>query len=198
MKRGGRLNLYFAPILLITVAFIQIVRAHWLDQSPWKGGGFGMFSTVDSPGARFLRVTLVLPGADVPVDVPGALGGLARLARTVPSESNLERLAEALLAVTWVRQDYHLTYLPLPEKPSASSSSSGPALVRARLSSSTRLRSKDRREPEPEGDEAITPVAVRVELWQYAYDSGRSSLRASPRNTVQARKAPPAEVAGRE
>ena len=51
---------HYLPItLLVLIASLQFVLAHTKDLSPWKGGGFGMFSTVDSPGARKLRVYLV-------------------------------------------------------------------------------------------------------------------------------------------
>lgn len=44
---------YFAaPLLLVLVAFYQIFRTQTLLSSPWKRGGFGMFSTVDSFGER--------------------------------------------------------------------------------------------------------------------------------------------------
>ena len=56
--RGPDLRLlkFAAPILLSTLACLQIVLGLFFGLTPWKGGGFGMFSTVDSNGARSIRV----------------------------------------------------------------------------------------------------------------------------------------------
>jgi hypothetical protein len=106
-------NLFIAPVLLIIIACIQIYRAHVFDQSPWKGGGFGMFSSTDAPGARFLRCYLITDREDVPVYVPHRFRKPVRLARTVPTRENLSRVAQALAASTWVPYDYHYQYLDI-------------------------------------------------------------------------------------
>lgn len=89
-------------IVLAAVAVGQMVVARTSDLSPWKGGGFGMFSTIDSPGARVLRAFLVRGGEEIPVRVPGALRELASEVRTHPSQERLDELAESLAAGTWV------------------------------------------------------------------------------------------------
>ena len=40
--------------LLVTVALGQIVLARTVDLSPWKGGGFGMFATLDGTASRYV------------------------------------------------------------------------------------------------------------------------------------------------
>lgn len=52
------------PGLLLLVAVTQIALVHQTRLSPWKGGGFGMFSTLDAPDARVIRLALELPAAD--------------------------------------------------------------------------------------------------------------------------------------
>ena len=42
--------------LLLAVAAVQVTLARTAGLSPWKGGGFGMFSTTDDAGRRRVRV----------------------------------------------------------------------------------------------------------------------------------------------
>ena len=43
---------YFVPTLLIIIAILQLVLVKTSHLSPWKGGGFGMFASIDSPNMR--------------------------------------------------------------------------------------------------------------------------------------------------
>jgi hypothetical protein len=67
-----------APVVLILIACLQLHLVHNGDLSRWKGGGFGMFSTLDSPSARFLRISLITPDGEFPVVVPSYLIELER------------------------------------------------------------------------------------------------------------------------
>ena len=40
-------------ILLVSIAILQINLAHSIELSPWKGGGFGMFSVISK---RYLAI----------------------------------------------------------------------------------------------------------------------------------------------
>jgi hypothetical protein len=62
---------FVAPLVLIGIACLQLYLAHSHHLTPWKGGGFGMFSTVDSQGARFLRIYLLTAEGEVPMDNHG-------------------------------------------------------------------------------------------------------------------------------
>lgn len=44
--------LLIAPLIMTGVAVMHHVLTTTSDLNPWKGGGFGMFATVDSPGNR--------------------------------------------------------------------------------------------------------------------------------------------------
>ena len=56
--RAARLA-WIAPSILIAVALAQFVLVRRADFSPWKGGGFGMFSTTDHGPSRSVRVLAV-------------------------------------------------------------------------------------------------------------------------------------------
>ena len=85
-----------APALLLALALAQI--GGWLafDLSPWKGGGFGMFSTNDHGAFRQVRVVEVAAGSERRVALPEELERLVRHVREVPREANLRRLGAAL------------------------------------------------------------------------------------------------------
>jgi hypothetical protein len=61
-----------------------------------------MFSTIDSPASRVVRVELDTDVGPVPVAVPSALRDLAGEVRTAPSGGRLEHLARAVAAEWWV------------------------------------------------------------------------------------------------
>lgn len=99
MSRSSRSRLLaLVPVtLLFLVAAVQLnlVVHHELD--PWKGGGFGMFSTIDNPSTRVLRVVAVTADGLVPLEMPSAVYAAERSARALPSEERLGRVAERLL-----------------------------------------------------------------------------------------------------
>ena len=47
--------------VLLLVACIQLTLTRTSGLSPWKGGGFGMFSTTDDAGRRSVRVFVTAP-----------------------------------------------------------------------------------------------------------------------------------------
>ncbi|GEM_PF-5137896 len=44
------------PLLLILVASRQMILAHTVGLSPWHGGGFGMFASIDRDERRIIRL----------------------------------------------------------------------------------------------------------------------------------------------
>jgi hypothetical protein len=91
-----------APALLGAVAAVHVTRVAWCDQSPWRGGGFGMFATPDSPDMRFVRVYLLTTDGELPADAPRLWE--ASVAQTAPTADNLERLAAQLATLAWTRR----------------------------------------------------------------------------------------------
>ena len=72
LSPARRLLPYLPPLALAVVAGAQFALAHSAPLSPWKGGGFGMFSTQDQPRSRTLRLHLLTDeGAFVVMDDRG-------------------------------------------------------------------------------------------------------------------------------
>jgi hypothetical protein len=92
-----------APALLCCVALLQFTLTRTSGLSPWKGGGFGMFSTVDSPAARFLRITLFTNDGAIRALNPSELRTLDLKLRTMPTRSRAIDLADKLAAGKWTR-----------------------------------------------------------------------------------------------
>lgn len=90
--------LAFIPTtFLIIVACIQIYLARNADLTPWKGGGFGMFSTTDGNANRYLRVYVTGPQRSEEILIKSSLEDLATRAQMYPGNSQLEKLAKAIL-----------------------------------------------------------------------------------------------------
>jgi hypothetical protein len=85
-----------APLLLLALALAQI--GGWLafDLSPWKGGGFGMFSSNDHGAFRQVRVFEQGEAGERRVAVPSELDRLRRHVREIPREANLRQFGLAL------------------------------------------------------------------------------------------------------
>lgn len=82
--------------LLLGVATSQVILARQADLSPWSGGGFGMFSTLDHGSRRHLHAFIVRPGLRREVRPPESLRRDVSSAMTLPSDGRLRRLALAL------------------------------------------------------------------------------------------------------
>ncbi len=91
-----------APALLSLVALGQIALTRVEGLTPWKGGGFGMFSTIDSTSARLLRLELRTDQGLVSVALPPAVRQPASELRAMPSQARLEALAHRLAALRWI------------------------------------------------------------------------------------------------
>ena len=91
--------------LLCLVALGQVWLTRTASLTPWKGGGFGMFSTTDRGdcGARPIRVKVSGPEGTREIDVPAGLSLEARRASVLPTEANLARLGRAVAALEGTR-----------------------------------------------------------------------------------------------
>jgi hypothetical protein len=63
LRRRQRWRTILPVALLVAVASVQVVLTRTAGLSPWKGGGFGMFSTTDDSGRRRVRVFVTAPHA---------------------------------------------------------------------------------------------------------------------------------------
>ena len=85
------------PLLLVAVACAQVVLVRQRALSPWKGGGFGMFSTLDARPFRYLRVTLAAPQRSEELWIPESLEDAAAAAEVLPTDAQLGRLAARIV-----------------------------------------------------------------------------------------------------
>jgi len=85
-----------APILLLAVATVAVVRFHWVQQSSWQGAGFGMFATHDYVPSRALRATASIGGTDRAVPIPAGLGSRVERVLAAPGDAAMVSLAEDL------------------------------------------------------------------------------------------------------
>lgn len=90
----------FIPVLpiliMVVVAGNQHRLAHTRDLSPWSGGGFGMFASVDSPNGRHLRAYVQNSGVRKEIVFPSDLDDEVLRAATLPSDYRLRRLADSI------------------------------------------------------------------------------------------------------
>ena len=94
--------LYIPVVLLCAVAINQLylVRAHGLP--PWKGGGFGMFATIDRSSDRFLRVYLLDESDNkLPVNIPAGYERECFRLETLPNQARLNAFAATLAQRPW-------------------------------------------------------------------------------------------------
>ena len=83
-------------VVLAVVATAQIVLTQVTMLSPWKGGGFGMFATLDGRPFRYVRMFVRAPERSEELAVPASLEELVASVEILPS--SLERLARAVVA----------------------------------------------------------------------------------------------------
>jgi hypothetical protein len=97
MNGKAKLITAIPAILLLVVASVQIYLVHSRQLTPWKGGGFGMFSTTDGNMFRSLRVFVSAPKRSEELLLKGNLEELAVRAQMFPSDGSLRRVALAVL-----------------------------------------------------------------------------------------------------
>jgi hypothetical protein len=84
--------------LLLVVFGIQIALTRVSALTPWKGGGFGMFSTLDQ--GAFRRVGVVVDGVNrsEAVDIAPSIEESAARAVACPADGFMRRLADNVVA----------------------------------------------------------------------------------------------------
>ncbi len=174
------------PALLCAVTVLQWYLVESRSLTRWKGGGFGMFTTVDSPSARFLRVYLSSESCEVPVLIPSQLAKLSHQVRAMPSRPRLEALARALRDGTWV----HLTMVSASRHYQDLLRAAGdeyrdsaddirfrqdrPTSIDFEQMQLVRMLGPDERLSD---DKPVRVTGVRVEVWRYLFDREALVLR---------------------
>ena len=185
-RRAFYRRVAIAPICLCLVASLHVYRVRCCEQTPWKGGGFGMFSTVDQVGARYLRVYLLTDHGELPVAVPRRWQKQATELCAAPHASGLERLAAELADVRWHDASQRWESIALGAATAGGESLRGESL-HSRIKSPAQpsdpfgmpldvvtVSASD----QPSRNLALVPVRdVRVELWRYEFDADTRQLR---------------------
>ena len=70
-------------VLLLLVAAGQVYLATRGSLTPWKGGGFGMFSTNDRPDSRRVRAWVSSAGGSEEIEISADLANLVFLLATL-------------------------------------------------------------------------------------------------------------------
>jgi hypothetical protein len=85
-------------LLLCLIAATQMVLAPTTNLSPWKGGGFGMFASVDGLPFRWVRLYVYAAERSEEIALPASMEASARRVAAWPHRRALERLARAVVA----------------------------------------------------------------------------------------------------
>ncbi len=173
--KGDLLARWMPSVLCIAIALTQMVLARTQNLSPWLGGGFGMFSGLDSPMNRVL-ICEAIDENGIPLTVSIKSSKLLKerfsyfKLLTFPSQSELNRLASLLLDAELLLEKNDL--------PSSVKSPEGnlksifkdkqeaiPPLYRVRLAN------------EHEADStAIRLQAVRISVWRLWFETDDARL----------------------
>jgi hypothetical protein len=86
------------PLLLVVVAVVQIVLAQTGDLTPWKGGGFGMFATLDHGAYRNVDIVVAAPDRSEGLEIPESLETAVARAAAFPADWLMRALAEGVAA----------------------------------------------------------------------------------------------------
>ncbi|MEM7007632.1 MAG: hypothetical protein AAF462_00690 [Thermodesulfobacteriota bacterium] len=167
---------YITPVLLIAVALTHIYYAKSADLTPWKGGGFGMFCTVDSKQARYFRLYLIDEKGDkIPVQIPSKFKNEVSKLKAIPTQSGLEKLTNQISELTWIDTSYKedKLYDIAGIEPNAKNS------IKNNDEDIT-VRSLSKFDPPPLPQEIVAVKGIEIEFWRYKFDKEN--------NTISARK----------
>jgi hypothetical protein len=174
-----------APLCLCLVAGLHVVRVWTCRQTPWKGGGFGMFSTIDDESARFLRCYLVTDHGDLPLAIPATADKAVAELRAAPTPAKLDELARRLADQSWrwrnERQANEVAAIRRHDGIAISAAVLNSAASGVERSSNQTSSGHGTLEPIPRGEPAVGAVsfrAVRIACLRYRYDATNRTLGA--------------------
>jgi hypothetical protein len=151
------------PALVAVAALVAMLGVHIVlrtqdDLSPWKGGGFAMFSTVDSPGLRTVAVWADVAGVDERVSLGGPWHDASQELRALPTSTRTTALARGIASSPIVRRaDGSLA---------TTNASIAPALV------PTTPSARSATVQSPAHDPVVEVRRVRVDVMRLSYDGG--------------------------
>lgn len=158
LKRRDLILAWVAPAVLVLVASTQVLIANMSDLTPWRGGGFGMFSTIDNHDLRLVRIIVTDDrGERRPLDdrelfdPDSPFHARAVTARALPTDSTVRALGAALTGQ--------------------------PTIVRGGVAS---LVPTGNPEPRPTNASTLPIEAVDITVYRVAFDRNRTTLELSP------------------
>jgi len=98
MRVSPRAAEVIPAVLLVAVACGQLVLARTAGLTPWKGGGFGMFSTLDHGAFRRVSVVVEAPNRSEAVEIAPSLEDAEARAVNCPTDRLLRTLAAGVAA----------------------------------------------------------------------------------------------------
>lgn len=180
---------FLAPALLVAIAVFHLFSTHLTSQSPWKGGGFGMFSTIESPSSRVVKAWLHTADGKIPIEIPKEFGKQQGRIRTLPSQTAIDRLAQKLATATWgpmrmvsIEEQYTALTQSSASQASANTDDLNDMFARMKM-----VRMLDPDEPQ---DLAIEVHSVEVTCFQIQFDAANSQLSLAPLVTAQVAHSP--------
>lgn len=172
-----------APICLCLVAGLHVWRVTTAGQTPWKGGGFGMFSTIDSESSRFVRATLLTSEGPRPIVIPSEFEKKIAELRAAPNQAQLQDLADRLAARGWIDPLAAQQWLAEQLRQEATAPLTAKRLRELRtvrpvntITSPANTKLVAAKKNETAG-EPIPFTAVRVELYKFEMPAGTADLR---------------------
>lgn len=173
---------WLAPLALVVGVAVQRYNVVVHEQTPWAGGGFGMFSTVDVPGARVTRAYVLTDHGPALIVTP-PFPESERLLYTQPTQERLDRAAQWLAAWEWRvfgRDSFEAIEPYLPDFLQRYLQATGARRDLLGEDGSndypSRIAFVERRVP-PQGDLLDVVVeGVRVEVWRPVFDRDTNEL----------------------
>lgn len=177
-RRHGALIKLLVPILLSVVSIAQFCLANFSTLTPWKGGGFGMFATLDGIPSRFIVITATDSAGEVfrvqlstpPIDALQALSprNLTRL-RAFPSDAQKLAVARAVLNANLAISSRDIRRLP-------TRMAREPAYIRTLADADRPTRLLEILGPVPAPDSFGEVRRVRVDVHRLRFRSSRDEL----------------------
>jgi len=167
------------------VAALHFCGVVFADLSAWKGGGFGMFSTVDAPHSRFLRVALITEDGETWIVTPPSWAKEVRKIRTMPTARRIASLGRELIDSDWTNYEIVSSEEKYRTALEARTGVEPPAeprdeALRTRLDMGPFgfVQALEDVDGERQGTELLDVQAVRIEVWRYRFDQESGALRA--------------------
>ena len=155
------------PALVALTALVAMLGVHIAlrandDLSPWKGAGFAMFSTVDSPGMRSVAVWADVAGVEERVTLPESWNDASRELQALPTSARTMALARRVAYSTLVRRaDGTLAPASTTPAPMLVATTDGRASTTGTAAAPTTAR------------QIVVEVGrVRVDVFRLSYDGG--------------------------